>query len=251
MYKFNYNGNVTETQKDFFETWGFIIYENIITEEEKNIIIEETKILNKKTLHNEIPKEDIDDLTTPGKDDEGNVILHRLPYINKYCKKTQEIIEDKKLLNLGRDLLQNREAFFLEDTMHGALLQTKTFNSESKYKEIDWHIDFPENHILSPVVTLGIYLDESKMENGCLQLIPGSHNIPINKFVPESLPIEVKATDLVCHVGGVFHASTSPTVEKGIRRTLYLYCCGGKYPGKYLPFGSQDKKEDTTKIFKY
>lgn len=172
-----------------------------------------------------------------------------MPYFDKYGPITKKIIDSKNLLELGKSLLNDPEAWFLEDTMHGSILQTKTFNSGSKYKKIDWHIDFPDNHILSPVVSLGIYLDDSIIENGCLQVIPGSHNNPTTKFVPPSLPVEVNAGDMICHIGKISHSSTTPIVEKGIRRTLYLYCCGGEYPGKGLPFSSKSKKLDIRKIF--
>ncbi|PGW29656.1 phytanoyl-CoA dioxygenase family protein [Bacillus cereus] len=247
--KFQYNGSVTSIQKDYFNTWGFIIYQNFINEEEIEVINNEAQILMRKTLNKEIPKDDIDDLTPLSYDEKGNPFLHRLPYFTKYCSDTNEILTSKKIEMIGKGLLNNKNAWMLSDTMHGSMLQAKKFNKESQYKKIDWHIDFNENHILSPLVSLGIYLDDSIVQNGCLLVVPGSHNTPVSKFVPPALPIEVKAGDMVCHNGQIYHASTTPSVTEGIRRTLYLYCCGGAYPGKGLPFSNDLTKEKTREIF--
>ncbi|MBM7716086.1 ectoine hydroxylase-related dioxygenase (phytanoyl-CoA dioxygenase family) [Bacillus thermophilus] len=249
MHKFIFNGQVTDIQRDYFELWGLIIYQDLLNEEERNIIIQESKQLTEATLNGDIPQDEIDDLTPPGIDDNGNILLHRLPYFTKYCPQTKNIIDSKNLLALGRSLLNRQEAWFLEDTMHGSIFQTKTFNDGSKYKKIDWHIDFNDDHVLSPVVSLGIYMDDSVVENGCLQVIPGSHNRPMTKFVPPPVTVEVKAGDMICHIGSIFHSSTTPIVNNGIRRTLYLYCCGGDYPGKGLPFSSEAKKQNVKKIF--
>lgn len=249
MQKFKFNGVVTDVQRDFFDLWGFIVYKNILNEQEREIIIKESRQLTANTLTGRIPQDEVDDLTPPGIDDKGNTLLHRLPYFTKYSQQTKEIIDSKNLLTIGRSLLSKPDAWFLEDTMHGSIFQSKTFNVGSKYKKIDWHIDFNNDHVLSPVVSLGIYMDDSINENGCLQVIPGSHNRPITKFVPPPLPIEVKAGDMICHIGSIFHSSTTPIVNKGIRRTLYLYCCGGEYPGKGLPFSAEAKKQNIKKIF--
>ncbi|MED1227740.1 phytanoyl-CoA dioxygenase family protein [Bacillus nakamurai] len=229
--------------------WGLIIYQNLLNEEERNMILQEAKKLTEATLNRDIPPNEIDDLTPPGMDDNGKTLLHRLPYFTKYSPQTKTIIESKNLLSLGRSLLNKQDAWFLEDTMHGSIFQTKTFNEGSKYKKIDWHIDFNDDHELSPVVSLGIYMDDSVIENGCLQVIPGSHNRPTTKYVPPSAPVEVKAGDMICHIGSIFHSSTTPIVSNGIRRTLYLYCCGGNYPGKGLPFSAEVKKYRIKKIF--
>jgi len=75
MHKFIFNGHATNEQRDFFELWGFIIFRNVLNKKERDVILQEARKLTEDTLDGKIPQDEIDDLTQPGMDDNGNTIL--------------------------------------------------------------------------------------------------------------------------------------------------------------------------------
>ncbi len=246
--KFAFNGEVTQGQKQFYDTYGFIVYKEALSQEEQAIIIDETDNLERRTLAKEIPPSDIDDITPMSITPEGKPLLHRLPYFIQYSPQTRGLIETKGFLAVGKKLLGER-AWLLTDTMHGTILQKKLVAPKSKYASIHWHIDFRANHVLAPVTSMGIYLDSSTVANGCLLVIPGSHHFPPGKYLPPAIPVEVEPGDVICHSSLLYHASTHPTETGAIRRTLYLYICGGEYPGAGLPFSGSETKKSVRTLF--
>lgn len=245
---FRYSGVVTAPQYDFYHTYGFLIYRAMLSQHDIETIKREAKDLETATLRGDIPPEDVDDITPWGKDVNGKPLVHRLTYFTKYCGRTRQIVEDKRLGAIGRGLLGD-STWLLDDTMHGSVLQTKVATPGSRYAQIKWHIDFPTDHVLAPVVTVGVYLDKSTVENGCLILVPGSHVMPPRRADPAWVPVEVEPGDVICHADTLYHASTRPTVFGQVRRTLYLYYCAGEYPGPNLPFRDAETKDRARRLF--
>lgn len=245
---FAFDGTVTPAQRQFYDTYGFIVYQGVVSPQQLVIIAEEAQALEQKTLRGEIPPSDIDDITPMGQTSDGKPFLHRLPYFTRYSPQTSTFIESNFFLALGKGLL-GEHAWLLTDTMHGTIFQQKLVAPKSSYSHIHWHIDFRANHTLAPVVSAGIYLDRSTVANGCLLVIPATHHHPPGKFLPPAIPIEVEAGDIICHADRIYHASTRPTEVGAIRRTLYLYFCGGVYPGPDLPFSSSEIKRSVRTLF--
>jgi ectoine hydroxylase-related dioxygenase (phytanoyl-CoA dioxygenase family) len=80
-------------------------------------------------------------------------------------------------------------------------------------------------------------------------VVPGSHRYPPGKLPPAALAVEANAGDVVCHSHSILHSSGPVLEAGGERATLYLYFCGGKYPGPGLPFASDEKKEGIRTLF--
>ncbi len=246
--RFTFNGGVSLGQKQFYDTYGFIIFKGVLSTQEQATILEDAYELEQRTLAGTIPVSDIDDITPVGTMPDGKPLVHRLPYFTRYSPRSRTLIEEKQLLALGRGLI-GEQAWLLEDTMHGAIFQQKLAAPQSQYSHIHWHIDFPADHVLGPVVSIGMYLDASTVANGCLLLVPASHRFPPGRFQAPAIPIEVEAGDVVCHADRIYHASTRPTERGAIRRTLYLYICAGTYPGANLPFSSEQTKRSVRTLF--
>ncbi len=246
--KFAFNGDLTQGQKQFYDTYGFIIYKEALSQQEQATIIDEIDDLERRTLAKEIPSTDIDDITPMSITPEGKPFLHRLPYFTQYSPQARALIETKKFLAVGKKLLAEH-AWMLTDTMHGTMLQKKLVAPRSQYASIHWHIDFRSNHALAPVISMGVYLDPSTVANGCLLVIPGSHRFPPGKYLPPAVPVEVEPGDVICHSSLLYHASTHPTEIGAIRRTLYLYVSAGEYPGIGLPFSGSETKKSVRTLF--
>jgi ectoine hydroxylase-related dioxygenase (phytanoyl-CoA dioxygenase family) len=139
----------------------------------------------------------------------------------------------------------------LEDTMHGVIWQMKRGGKRSAYSRIRWHIDFRDDHPLAPVMSAGIYLDRSTVDNGCLAVVPGSHRFPPGPAIPP-IPyyIEAEPGDVVCHAHDVYHGSGPALADSDRRATLYIYFCGGEHPGEVdLPFASEEAKSESRRLF--
>ncbi|HEV2999127.1 MAG TPA: phytanoyl-CoA dioxygenase family protein [Solirubrobacteraceae bacterium] len=238
---------VTAGQRAWYEQFGFIVFRGVLSPEEVETIRGEAEALERRTLAGELPPSDVDDLTPPSRDEAGNARLHRLPYFTRYCPGAREIVHQPRIASLAR--LVADDAWMLEDTLHGAIWQLKRGGKGSRYSEIRWHIDFEDDHVLSPVVSAGIYLDESTVRNGCLAVVPMSHRYPPRKLPPVPLLVEARPGDVVCHAHNVYHGSGPVLAGAPSRATLYLYFCGGEYPGPDLPFAPPEHRSRVRRLF--
>jgi phytanoyl-CoA hydroxylase len=243
---FPFGREVTAGQADFYEEYGFLVYRGVFSEEEVRTIREDARDLERRTLNGEIPPERRDQLLPPGKDKNGRLYLHRLLYFTRYCERTRRLIEERGLDAIGPGLL-GEGAWRLDDTMGGAIWQMKT-GGKGSYSSIDWHLDFPEDHPLVPVVSAGIYLDPSQINNGCLMVVPTSHRYPPSRVPPTPLAVEAAPGDVICHAYNIFHES-GPISEGQQRATLYLYFCAADYPGAWLPFAGEEGKKKIQTLF--
>jgi hypothetical protein len=247
-HRFELGSSVTEGQRAYYEEFGFIVFGNVLSRTEVETIKHEASELEARTLEGKIPSADVDDLTPPTLDDDGTKRLHRLPYFTRYCPSASSIIAREDIQSLGPGLL-GEGAWMLDDTMHGAIWQLKRGGRGSRYSEIRWHLDFGEDHPLVPVVSAGIYLDDSTSQNGCLAVAPMSHRYPPGRLPPVPLLIEASAGDIVCHAYNIYHGSGAVMPEASSRATLYLYFCKGEYPGPNLPFASEEMKRGVRELF--
>lgn len=92
-----------------------------------------------------------------------------------------------------------------------------------------WHQDAVHSRSRR-VITLGVYLDDSRIDGGALRVLPGTQRVRQNICAltggnapcpPGTLDIEANAGDIVIHDAMVVHSS--PAVERGnTRRTVYF-----------------------------
>lgn len=244
---FTFTGEVTAAQRDFYEEYGFIAYRHVFARSEVEAIRADARELESRTLKGEIPAAHCDQVLPPGEDEAGRTFLHRLPYFTRYCEHTRRLITERGLDAIGTGLIGSR-TWRLDDTMGGAIWQLK-MGGKGHYSVIDWHLDFPEDHPLVPVVSVGIYLDPSTINNGCLMVVPASNRYPIGRVAPSPLAVEAEPGDIFCHAYNIFHAS-GPIGDQQRRATLYLYYSGGNYPGPGLPFAGEEATRRIRSLFR-
>jgi ectoine hydroxylase-related dioxygenase (phytanoyl-CoA dioxygenase family) len=125
---------------------------------------------------------------------------------------------------------------------------------------VEWHQDFAlEPHSNPDILTVGVAFEDSTRENGCLQVIPGSHRGPVlNHFQGESFVgaidparndadltsavcVEVAAGGLWVHHGMILHASGLNRTSSSTRRALLIdYSAVDAWP-LYAPVSSLDE----------
>ena len=103
------------------------------------------------------------------------------------------------------------------------------FKQFYEHSEVLWHQDAIHSRNF-PYFNIGIYLDDASAEDGCLELVPGSHhdvqdirnlNNDFGWDIPGKIKVPAKAGDVIVHDMMVLHASGVKRNEK-VRRTIYM-----------------------------
>ncbi len=112
---------------------------------------------------------------------------------------------------------------------------------------VEWHQDwafYPQTN--DDLLAVGVAIDDMTRENGCLLVIPGSHQgriydhhlngafagaVTEPDFTGEgAVPIEVKAGGISIHHVRTLHGSAPNTSGKPRRLLLYMYCAVDAWP---------------------
>ncbi len=150
-----------------------------------------------------------------------------------------DMMQDNKLLDAVGSLIGNNIVF------HYSRINMKLPKIGSP---VDWHQDFAYNpHTNTDLITCLIYLDNSDKNNGCLQVIPGSHKSGLydhyigdyfrGKVLPEKLPTKNATIDLEAPAGSVvfthcltLHKSEANLSDQPRRVFVPSYRAADAYP---------------------
>lgn len=149
----------------------------------------------------------------------GPGILRKIQSIVDYCPEFAELAQSDGLLDLVEDLIgpniyYHSSKLMFKPAKHGGI---KPWHQDYAY----WASTKPEQ------VTCWLALDDATPDNGCMQLIPGSHKWGLIKHGqselqvhPKDLPVEqklvapMKAGSLLCFHVLTFHYSGPNTSDK-------------------------------------
>ena len=112
---------------------------------------------------------------------------------------------------------------------------------------VEWHQDWAfYPHTNDDLLAVGIALDDMTLENGCLLVIPGSHQGPIldhhqgGRFVgavtqegfddADAVPVQLRAGGISIHHARLLHGSLPNTSTQPRRLLLFQYCAGDAWP---------------------
>lgn len=120
-----------------------------------------------------------------------------------------------------------------------------------KYPEfgspVEWHQDWAfYPHTNDDLLAVGVAIDDMSLENGCLMVIPGSHEGPTydhhqngafvgavtdpNFSTDNAVPVEVKAGGISIHHVRMLHGSAPNSSSKPRRLLLLQYCAVDAWP---------------------
>jgi len=102
------------------------------------------------------------------------------------------------------------------------------FKHQGHHARIPWHQDFIDEIKVGRIITIGIYLDDSNINDGGVQFINGSHKRKEDvcafehgaKQEADKLEFNVKAGDIIIHDPMIVHRSNT-LLGQSMRRTLY------------------------------
>ncbi|HEV2780512.1 MAG TPA: phytanoyl-CoA dioxygenase family protein [Actinophytocola sp.] len=246
---FVFSQHVTPVEKDFYDTYGFLVYTGFADADEVRRIREDADRYQERIRAGEVPPEHVDTVAPVTLGPNGTPSYHhRLNYFTEYSPTAAALAADPRM-DAIRTGLGGADHWLLDDTMNGSVWQLKSGERKSGYSRIRWHLDFPFGHPLSPAFTAGLYLDDSTRNNGCLAVIPQSHRFPVGPVPPEPLYVEVRAGDLVCHHERIYHGSEAMPRPTDRRATLYFYYCAGRHPGRGKQFADPERMGAVRSIF--
>ncbi len=176
--------------------------------------------------------------------------------IEKKSKSVMRFIESDLVLQTAAKYLSGEPKFvraiFFNKTIHQNWLvswhQDKTVSVSQKFESKGWHpwsvkdniIHVqPPLHVLENMVALRVHLDPSNLENGCLKVVPYSHELgilkqkEIDEYMAQSQPVHCvvnKGAALIMRPH-LLHASSKGS-NPSSRRVLHL-----EFSSYKLPFG--------------
>ena len=235
---------LTNEQKNFFETNGFIHFKNFISKEIVATLLREAEKIQDEWVSqgykmiNGVPIKYGTDIT-------GKKIVQRFAFLNQHSTVFADLLKDERLKALF-DFIGADDCRIGETEKYGLVFNHYINTEESNYTQLGWHTDalrdvFYGQKIL-PMLNVGIHLDNSTTDNGGLRLIPGTHNqglrtLLFKKFYflshkpdKNEIGLNVEPGDLTVHDGRLWHrVARSPFIgEKSRRRVMYIPIITGK-----------------------
>jgi ectoine hydroxylase-related dioxygenase (phytanoyl-CoA dioxygenase family) len=243
--QFTLGPSLTQEQKDFFETFGFIHFKNFVNKDAVDSMLRESERIQEQWIKegrkmvNGVP-------IKYGKDVSGKTIVQRFAFLNQFGSIFQEFLKDPRLKALF-ELIGAPDSRIGENEKDGLVFNHYVNTENSNYSQLGWHTDalrdiFYGNKVM-PMLNVGLHLDQSSPANGGLRLLPGTHNKGIktllfrkvyylsNKADKQEIGLTVEPGDLTVHDGRLWHrVAQSPFVgEKSRRRVMYIPIISGKF----------------------
>lgn len=245
--KFTLGYSLTDEQIEYFNKYGFLHFENFLSEEETDAILQSTERVQQEWIANDVKQVNGVPIKY-GIDENGNKIVQRFAFLNKFSDEVKEFINLPELQALKRLLPEG--ARIGEDEKDGAVFNHYVNTPNSTYKQLGWHTDSARDIFYGKrpeqFINIGLYFDDSSEKNGGLRILPGTHTQSLfsslfkkfyflnNDADKEEILVTAKKGDLVIHDGRMWHrvASSPYFGAESKRRVMYLPLISGAYQPK-------------------
>ncbi len=145
----------------------------------------------------------------------GKPVLYRVHNLEKHASGCSALFRSGVLHDLAAELLGDVDA-----TVCAMIVKTPGV------AEVPWHRDRTDAPPGS-AINLSLYLDDSTADNGCLEVVPGSHQFPDDADVEEArragprVPVPAEAGDVAVHDVRMVHGS-GPNPNGALRRSIIV-----------------------------
>lgn len=253
--RFRLGQQISEEQRLFLDTYGFIIFEAVASPAEVAVILGELDRINaawdaeRKERVNGIP-------IFWGRGPDGQRWVQRFTFTSMFSEPIRRFVRDSRFEPVRR--LIGEDARIGDDEKDGVVVNRYINIPGSAYPRLGWHTDGARDlfYLRMPqrMLNVGLHLDDCPAENGGLRLIPGSHtqgflSMCFRKFYffthapdPEEIAVETRAGDLTVHDGRLWHrvAVSQRSGAESLRRSMYV---------PYLTGPRQIKRDDSPTPF--
>ncbi len=213
-----------ESQLDFFNTQGYLVFPNLLKPEEIQYYLE----LYNQILDNTTNSFLRSDLSGKSEGDYGRERITQIMLPSTMDTKLKDSILYKKTLLLAKTLLGNDMAFDFDMLINKP---PKTHAMTPWHQDESYWIEMPDKRSVS----IWVALDQATIDNGCMWYIPKSHLKPLRKHIQkikngplscqasenEGKATPLKSGDCVMHQGRTIHYSRG-NITSDSRRALIL-----------------------------
>lgn len=243
--KFTLGDKLTEEQKQFFETYGFIHFKSFVNSQTVSEMLKESERVQDRWIEED--RKMVNGVPIKfGRDVNGKRIVQRFAFLNQFSPLFEEFLKDTRLQSLF-EFIGAPDSRIGVNERDGLVFNHYVNTENSNYTQLGWHTDalrdiFYGNKIM-PMLNVGVHFDYSSPANGGLRILPGTHNKGIatllfrkfyylnSKADKKEFGLTVEPGDLTVHDGRIWHrVAQSPFVgEKSRRRVMYIPIVSGKY----------------------
>ncbi|MDZ4713905.1 MAG: phytanoyl-CoA dioxygenase family protein [Cytophagales bacterium] len=243
--RFELGSKLTDEQKKFFDTYGFIHFKRFVDKSTVDEMLKESQRVQQQWIDegrkmvNGVP-------IKFGTDVDGKKIVQRFAFLNQFATIFQDFLKDPRLEALF-EFIGAPDSRIGVDEKDGLVFNHYVNTANSNFSQLGWHTDalrdlFYGNKIM-PMLNVGLHFDQSSPENGGLRILPGTHNKGMttllfrkvyylnNKADKKEIGLSVEPGDLTVHDGRIWHrVAQSPFIgEVSRRRVMYIPIISGKY----------------------
>jgi len=241
---FSLGDRITQEQREFFDTFGFIRFSKVASDAEVDRLIEALEALEARFVGEERDKV----LGTPlkwGQREDGSSFVQRFAFASHYSKTVSEFCNDPRFEPVR--MFIGEDCRLAEIEKDGVVVNHWLNTDGSRYRQLGWHTDGLRDlawlRLPGPMLNVGLYLDDSPLEKGGVRLIPGTHKqglmaMIFRKFYffdnrPDSQEVALTAErgDLTIHDGRLWHRTARATVtgDASRRRNIYMPYIDGPF----------------------
>jgi hypothetical protein len=245
---FKLGNAISQEQLVFFEQNGFIHYRNFISRAEAQLLIDEVDKVQRYLVRARITKVNGIPLKY-GKDTDGSPLIQRIAFASQYSGALRAFVLQPRL-QLLKAFLGPYDGRIGESEKDGLVVNHYINTGESEYTRLGWHTDSPRDLFMgsriTPMLNVGLHLDDCPATNGGLRILAGTHKQNVlkllfrKKYFVDHTPdknetsFDISSGDLTVHDGRLWHrVQQSPMAgEASRRRVLYIPVVTGAYRPK-------------------
>ena len=226
-------------QIDFYNLNGYLSIDNVYSDSQIKLL---SDITNEFVEKSRLVTEENDMFSFESDHSANNPRLTRIKSPHKFHTIYEQAMRDEKMLDILEQLIGKNIR------LQGSKLNMKMPGGG---RQVEWHTDWGHYpHTNDDLLAVGVPLDDSTEENGCLMVIPGSHkwtatNHHEDGFFVGAVDIDSfdikKAAHVTSNVGGVsihhvrtLHGSAPNMSDKPRRLLLLEFCAADAFPLKGL-----------------
>jgi hypothetical protein len=143
---FTLGEKLTDEQKEYFRKYGIIQFKNFINQDTVKLFISELQKIEKQWLDEGVEK--INGIPLKfGKNENGDKMIQRMCFTNKYSKVLGELVKDPRL-QLLIELLAPYDGRISENEKDGLVFNHYINAQNSKFSQMGWHTDSPRDLFL-------------------------------------------------------------------------------------------------------
>ncbi|MCY4298550.1 MAG: phytanoyl-CoA dioxygenase family protein [Flavobacteriaceae bacterium] len=216
-----------ESQINFFNTQGYLVFRNLLNQEEvENYLTIYDQILDKTTKNKSLRS----DLSGKPNSRDGKEQITQVMLPSTIDNQLRETIVYSKTLAMAKRLLGNDMAFDFDMLINK---RPKTNAITPWHQDAAYWIDMPDTR----AVSIWITLDRATINNGCMWYVPKSHLKPLRTHIQkmkngplhclatenEAKAIPLEPGECVMHQGGTVHYSRGNSTSNSRRAFILNY----------------------------